>query len=82
MTDLNNHSNLYLIKAIKILLVVFLVEYNNYLEGSQEWFWGNSQIMEWFTHELTEMIMGYVVTGGDWRGTVVGRIAGGSAGTG
>lgn len=32
--------------------------------------------MEWSTHALSGMIAGYTVTGGDWRGAVVGGIAG------
>lgn len=32
--------------------------------------------MEWSTHALSGMVAGYTVTGGDWRGAVVGGIAG------
>lgn len=32
--------------------------------------------MEWSTHCLSGVVTGYVVTGGDWRGAVVGGIAG------
>lgn len=32
--------------------------------------------MEWSTHALSGVVSGYVVTGGDWRGALVGGIAG------
>lgn len=32
--------------------------------------------MEWSTHALSGMVAGYAVTGGDWRGAVIGGIAG------
>ena len=32
--------------------------------------------MEWSTHFLSGVVAGYSVSGGDWRGAVVGGIAG------
>lgn len=32
--------------------------------------------MEWTTHALSGVVAGYLVTGGDWKGAVVGGIAG------
>lgn len=32
--------------------------------------------MEWTTHCLSGMVAGYYITGGDWRGALVGGVAG------
>lgn len=32
--------------------------------------------MEWTTHALSGVVAGYLVTGGDWKGAVVGGVAG------
>lgn len=32
--------------------------------------------MEWQTHMLSGVVAGYAVTGGDWRGAIIGGIAG------
>lgn|SRR5690554_6743605 len=32
--------------------------------------------MEWSTHALSGVVTGYVATGGDWKGAIVGGIAG------
>lgn len=32
--------------------------------------------MEWSTHMLSGVLAGYVITGGDWRGALVGGVAG------
>lgn len=32
--------------------------------------------MEWTTHALSGVVAGYIVTGGDWRGGVIGGLAG------
>src|SRR5690625_377448 len=32
--------------------------------------------MEWTTHALSGVVAGYVITGGDWKGGIVGGVAG------